>query len=86
MENWHQRVLLGAALSLGCTMYGHAQEQHDTSQVINPDIERRSIKSPGIDTEDFEIGPYVGILSIADFDSGVLYGLRAAFSASPSWP
>jgi outer membrane beta-barrel protein len=79
MENWHQRVLLSAALSLGCAMSGHAQEQHDASEVINPDIERRDIASPDIDTEDFEVGPFIGILSIADFDSDVVYGLRAAW-------
>ncbi|MBT8110822.1 MAG: hypothetical protein KJO27_08860, partial [Gammaproteobacteria bacterium] len=32
-------------------------------QVIDPEVERREIKEPAIDREDFEIGAYVGIMS-----------------------
>ena len=48
-------------------------------QVIDPEVERREIKEPAIDREDFEIGGYVGIMSIEDFGSNVSYGLRLAY-------
>ena len=48
-------------------------------QVIDPQVERREIKEPKIDREDFEIGVFAGILSIEDFGSDVSYGLRLAY-------
>ncbi len=48
-------------------------------QVIDPEVERREIKEPAIDREDFEIGGYVGIMGIEDFGSNVSYGVRLAY-------
>lgn len=48
-------------------------------QVIDPQVERREIKEPKIDREDFEAGGYVGIMSIEDFGSNVVYGVRLAY-------
>jgi outer membrane beta-barrel protein len=48
-------------------------------QVIEPEVERREVKEPKIDTEDFEIGAFAGILSIEDFGSGFVYGARIAY-------
>jgi len=48
-------------------------------QVIDPQVERREIKEPAIDTEDFEIGAFAGIMSIEDFGSDLVYGLRLAY-------
>jgi len=48
-------------------------------QVIDPEVERRKIKEPAIDREDFEIGPYVGIMSVEDFGADVVYGARLAY-------
>ena len=83
MENWNKRVLLAAALGGGlCGAWvgnGLAQEKDESWQVIDAEIERREIKRVAIDTEDFEIGPYTGLLSIQDFDSDVLHGVRAAW-------
>jgi len=50
-----------------------------TAPVIDPQVERREIKHTRIDTEDFEVGAYVGILSIEDFESNVVYGARLAY-------
>jgi outer membrane beta-barrel protein len=47
--------------------------------VIEPQVERREIRRARIDTEDFEIGAYAGILSIEDFESNVVYGARLAY-------
>jgi len=48
-------------------------------QVIDPEVERREIKEPAIDREDFEIGAFVGIMSIEDFGSDFVYGARFAY-------
>ena len=48
-------------------------------QVIDPEVERREIKEPAIDTEDFEIGVFVGVMSIEDFGTNLVYGARLAY-------
>ena len=40
----------------------------DQRPVIDPQVERREIKRARIDTEDFELGGYVGVLAIEDFE------------------
>jgi outer membrane beta-barrel protein len=47
--------------------------------IIDPQVERREIRRTRIDTEDFELGAYVGMLSIEDFESNVVYGVRLAY-------
>ena len=51
-------------------------------QVIEPEVERREIREPDIDTEDFEIGAFVGVMSIEDFGSGLVYGARLTYHVS----
>jgi len=48
-------------------------------QVIEPEVERREIKEPAIDREDFEVGGFVGIMSIEDFGTDIVYGARLAY-------
>jgi outer membrane beta-barrel protein len=47
--------------------------------VIEPDIERRDIETAKIDTEDFEVGVYVGQLSVEDFGVNTVVGARFAY-------
>jgi len=42
-------------------------------------VERREITRPGIDTENFEAGAFVGTLSIEDFGASLVYGVRIAY-------
>jgi outer membrane beta-barrel protein len=80
MENWTKRFLLAcgiAMLHLSST-YSLAEER-PTTQVIQPDLERREIKTVELKAEDFEVGLYVGILSIQDFESKAVYGVRGAY-------
>jgi len=51
----------------------------EQGQVIEPEVERREVKEPKIDTEDFEIGAFGGIISIEDFGSSFLYGVSLAY-------
>ncbi len=48
-------------------------------QVIDPEVERREIREPAIDREDFEVGAFVGVMSVEDFGSDVVYGVRLAY-------
>ena len=48
-------------------------------QVIDPQVERRKIKEPAIDSENFEIGAFAGIMSIEDFGSDLVYGTRLTY-------
>ena len=51
----------------------------EPGQVIDPEVDRRDIKEPAIDTEDFEVGAFAGIMSIEDFGSDLAYGVRLAY-------
>jgi outer membrane beta-barrel protein len=53
--------------------------------VVQPEIARRDIYEPEIDTEDFETGGYVGFLSIEDFGTNPVYGLRFAYHVTESF-
>ncbi len=48
-------------------------------QVIEPDIYRREINVPRIDTENFEITSYYGVLDVEDFGTEPAYGVRVAY-------
>ena len=44
--------------------------------VIQPEVQRRKISEADIDTENFELGVFFGMLSIEDFGTGPVYGVR----------
>ena len=45
-------------------------------QVIDPQVERREIKEPAIDRENFELSAFAGIMNIEDFGSDAVYGAK----------
>jgi outer membrane beta-barrel protein len=61
-----------------------AQEVEEPPQVIEPQIERRDLNVGAIDTEDFELTGFVGLMSVEDFESNVVYGARLAYHISPA--
>lgn len=64
----------------GCSWLQVDDDIHDeTTPVISPDLERRTVSEADIDSEDFEVGPFVGIMSIEDFGTNVVYGSRGAY-------
>lgn len=48
-------------------------------RVIEPEVARRKIKVPRIDTENIEIGGVFGALSVEDFGTNPVYGVTAAY-------
>ncbi len=80
------RVLLLTALVVfagGCSLLGRDRapvpESSASAPVISPEVERRSVSRPRIDTEDFEITGYYGLISVEDFGSNSIYGARLAY-------
>jgi len=78
-----------AAMLTGCAatknLFGIGEEEAPPpaeipeGQVIDPQVERREIREPEIDSENFEIGAFTGIMSIEDFGSDLVYGVRLAY-------
>ena len=75
--------LTGCAATKNLFGFGDEEAPPPTSeppgQVIDPEVERRQIKEPAIDREDFELGAFAGIMSIEDFGSNLVYGVRLAY-------
>lgn len=56
-----------------------AEANAPAPRVIEPEVERREIKVPKIDTENFELGGFFGVLGIEDFGSNPVYGVTGAY-------
>jgi outer membrane beta-barrel protein len=50
--------------------------------VIQPEVDRREVSEADIDTENFEIGAYLGYMSVEDFGTNFVYGARLAYHLS----
>jgi len=75
-------VLALPALLGGCSWLRTTEDEpvySEAEPVIKPNIERRTITEADIDSEDFEVGAYVGVLGIEDFGSNVVYGVRGDY-------
>jgi outer membrane beta-barrel protein len=48
-------------------------------QVVDPEVERLEVKEAKIDREDFEIGVFAGLMSIEDFGTDGVFGVRLAY-------
>jgi len=48
-------------------------------QVVRPEIERRDVDAADIDTENFEVGGFFGVMSVEDFGANAVYGLRGTY-------
>ena len=55
------------------------EESDGTVQVIEPEVERRDVKTSAIDSEDFEVGVFGGIMGVEDFGTNPVYGARLAY-------
>jgi len=76
------RSLLLMALALAPALpVGAAEPPEDKalSPIIEPEVERREFHEARIDTEDFEVTVFAGILGIEDFGSSPVYGARLGY-------
>lgn len=56
-----------------------AQSGADSDVIIKPKIERRDVRAPHIDAQDFEAGVFFGVLSVENFGSNSVSGVRLAY-------
>jgi outer membrane beta-barrel protein len=84
MEIRIKRILLKAvqagwfvlALFFSLTVYA------ENERLIEPDVVPQKVDEALIDTENFEAGLFLGTLSIEDFETSALYGVRLAYHLS----
>jgi outer membrane beta-barrel protein len=79
-------------LSLGLSPLAYAADSNDTQDtgnvqinpivVVEPNEQVREQYEAQIDTEFFELGAYMGIIGIEDFDSASVLGIKASFHAT----
>ena len=89
MESRFQRIFLIALLAMSTiaitiSLPVHAQDDDEEEQtvldaVINPDIERRVSDDADSDTDNFELGFFAGVMSVEDFGSNSIYGMRFGY-------
>ena len=80
MESRIQYFLIAALLSI--PSFGTAAtdpSELDLEPLVVREPERREIKVEKIDSENFEVGGFAGIMNVEDFGTNTLYGLRAAY-------
>jgi outer membrane beta-barrel protein len=91
MESRLSCFLLTAVLLSGCSWFHRgdratretiAEEPEGEPSIVEPQVARREVKTPKIKAKDFEIGGYYGALSIQDFGTNPIYGIRGAYHVS----
>lgn len=78
LRNSLTAALAGLLFTVGAVRANDLIE-HDSESVIEPELQRRTITEADIDSEDFEAGAYAGVMSIEDFGTNFVYGVRAAY-------
>lgn len=81
MDSRIQLLLVSALAALWPALPAFAAQPKDLElePLVVREPERREIKVDQIDTEDFEVGAYGGMLDVQDFGSNAVYGVRAAY-------
>ncbi|MCU7813830.1 MAG: outer membrane beta-barrel domain-containing protein [Candidatus Thiodiazotropha sp. (ex Rostrolucina anterorostrata)] len=77
-------TLLGSLLLLPCEAAEPLGDNLREELLIEPEIARREIEEPEIDSEDFEVGVYAGLMTIEDFGTSAVYGTRLAYHGTES--
>lgn len=84
MENWTQRILLKKCATLllltGVSIVANAQDK----LLVEPDVKPQVVDESLIDTENFEVGLFAGVINIEDFESSAVVSARIAYHLSDS--
>ena len=76
-------VLALFSLLQGCSLLRTEEPVFsETDPVIEPELDRRTVTEADIDSEDFEVGAFAGVMSVEDFGTNFVYGARAAYHVS----
>jgi outer membrane beta-barrel protein len=85
MENRTKHLFL-KTLCLGAGLcIATATQAQDDRPLIEPDVTPVPVTEALIDTENFEIGAFVGVINIEDFESSLLYGGKLTYHLSESF-
>ena len=85
MESRIRVLFLSILLSVGVMPVVYAAEEDSAAQetqVIKPELKRREVDIEKIDTEDYEVGIFAGLLSVEDFGVNLVVGGRFAYNIS----
>lgn len=84
METRSQRIFLKPVLASLLVVSGAISNSSlaQDRPLIEPDVEPVVIKEALIDSENFEIGTFIGTINIEDFESSLVYGARLAYHLS----
>lgn len=69
-------VLAGVMSTVSVAQVQEGKQEQEQEQVIKPEVDRRGIKIPRIDTENFELSAYIGTLSVENFGANSVTGVR----------
>src|SRR5579883_3475126 len=81
-------VLLAAVLLSACSWFHRGErrpapvtveEPQPEPKIVEPQVTRRAVSTPKVKAHDFEVGAYIGALSIQDFGVNTVYGVRGAY-------
>ena len=85
MEIRFRSILLAALLGLGfltSTELAAQSEEEESSNLIEPQIERVEFDESLIDAFDFELAIYAGYLAVENFDTNLVTGLKFGYHVS----
>lgn len=85
MVSWCRKLFLITTLGYLLTGVGYLQTAiaaepiRAEDQLIKPEVSRREIKVSGIDSENFEVGYYSGLMSVEDFGVNAVKGYMVSY-------
>jgi outer membrane beta-barrel protein len=84
VENRFRSVLLVALLAMPVlsTELAAQSTQDESTNLVEPQIERIDFDEAMIDARDFEISIYTGLLAVENFDTNPVYGFRIGYHVS----
>lgn len=83
MENRIKHILLKGVLMAGLALASSLTfAQENDRPLIEPDVQPQAVDEALIDTENFEIGGFAGIMNIEDFESSFLWGGKLTYHLS----
>ena len=86
MENRIKHILLTVLPFAGLLLVPTAvSAQEDDRPLIEPDVRPQKVDEALIDTENFEIGAFAGIIYIEDFESSFLWGGKLTYHLSETF-
>ena len=86
MENRIKHILLTVLPFAGLLLVpATVSAQEDDRPLIEPDVRPQKVDEALIDTENFEIGAFAGIINIEDFESSFLWGGKLTYHLSETF-